>query len=108
LPTAWECAWRFVGAKGALTWDGSDEIRIEVLGRGERKGLFDPMTTVEPPPLAPEDRVDGHFGVLSDFVAAVRSGSEPETVGRDNIRSLAMVLGAMESADAGRRVDIVI
>ena len=74
LPTSWECAWRFVGAKGALTWDGSDQIRIEVLGSGERKGLFDPMTTVEPPPLAPEDRVDGHFGVLSDFVSAVRVG----------------------------------
>jgi predicted dehydrogenase len=66
------------------------------------------MTPVEPPPLGPEDRVDGHFGVLSDFVSAVRSGSEPETVGRDNIRSLSMVLGAIESADAGRRVEIVI
>ena len=43
-----------------------------------------------------------------DFVAAVRSGSEPETVGRDNIRSLAMVFGAIESAEAGRRVEIVI
>ena len=66
------------------------------------------MTAVEPPPLAPEDRIGGHFGVLSDFVSAVRSGSEPETVGRDNIRSLAMVFGAIESAEAGRRVDIVI
>jgi predicted dehydrogenase len=108
LGTSWECAWRFVGAKGALTWDGADQIRIEVLGTGERNGLFDPLTPVEPPPLAPDDRIDGHFGVLSDFVSAVRSGSEPETVGRDNIRSLAMVLGAMESAKAGRRVDIVI
>jgi predicted dehydrogenase len=108
LPTSWECAWRFVGAKGALTWDGSDQIRIEVLARGEREGLFDPMTPVEPPPLAPEDRVGGHFGVLSDFVSAVRSGSEPETVGRDNIRSLAMVFGAIESAELRRRVDIII
>jgi hypothetical protein len=41
-------------------------------------------------------------------VAAVRAGSEPETTGRDNIRSLAMVFGAIESAGAGRRVDIVI
>ena len=108
LGTSWECAWRFVGATGALTWDGADQIRIEVLGEGERNGLFDPLTPVEPPPLAPEDRIGGHFGVLSDFVAAVRSGSEPETVGRDNIRSLAMVFGAIESADTGRRVDIVI
>ncbi len=108
LGTSWECAWRFVGAKGALTWDGADQIRIEALGSGERKGLFDPLEAFEPPPLAPEDRVDGHFGVLSDFVSAVQSGTEPETVGHDNIRSLAMVFGAIESAHAGRRVEIVI
>ncbi len=39
---------------------------------------------------------------------AVRMGGEPETVGHDNIHSLAMALGAIESAEAGRRVDIVI
>jgi len=108
LGTSWECTWRFVGAKGALTWDGSDQIRIEVVDGSLRDGLFDAVTPVDPPPLAADDRVDGHFGVLSDFVAAVRSGSEPETVGRDNIRSLAMVIGAIDSAEAGRRVDIVI
>jgi len=107
LGTSWECAWRFVGAKGALTWDGADQIRIEVAGGGERDGLFDTVKLVEPPPLAAEDRVDGHFGVLSDFVAAVQSAREPETVGHDNIRSLAMVFGAIRSAEAGRRVDIV-
>jgi predicted dehydrogenase len=108
LGTSWECAWRFVGAKGALTWDGADQIRLEVIGAGAREGLFDPLQSLEAPPLAPDDRVDGHLGVISDFVAAVRRGGEPETVGRDNIRSLAMVLGAIESAEAGGRVDIVI
>ncbi len=108
LPTSWECAWRFVGAKGTLGWDGDDQIRIEVFDTGERKGLFDPLARVEPVPLAPEDRIGGHFGVLSEFISAVRSGTEPETIGRDNIRSLAMVFGAIESAEAGRRVDIVI
>ena len=108
LNTSWESAWRFVGAKGALTWDGGDQIKIETVGAGERRGLFDPLKPVEPPPLEPEDRIDGHFGVLSDFISAVQTGREPETVGRDNIRSLAMVFGAIESADAGRRVDIVI
>ena len=108
LATSWECVWRFVGAKGALTWDGSDQIRIETVSSGRREGLFDPLEHSEPPPPSPADRIDGHFGVLSDFVTAVRSGSEPETVGSDNIRSLAMVFGAIESAEAGRRVDIVI
>jgi predicted dehydrogenase len=108
LGTSWESTWRFVGAEGALTWDGADQIRIEVVGGGARDGLFDAVEPAEPPSLAAEDRVDGHLGVLSDFVAAVRSGTEPETVGHDNIRSLAMVIGAIDSAEAGRRVDIFI
>ena len=108
LPTSWESAWRFVGAKGSLVWDAPNSIRIEALAPGDRNGLFDPVAPVEPPPLAPDDRIDGHFGVLSDFVAAVRAGSEPETASRDNIRSLAMVFGAIESAEAGRRVSIVV
>lgn len=108
LRTSWESAWRFVGAKGALTWDGAGQIRIEVVGGGARDGLFDAVAAGDLPPLASEDRVDGHFGVLSDFLAAVNSASEPETVGHDNIRSLAMVIGAIDSAKAGQRIDIVI
>jgi hypothetical protein len=46
--------------------------------------------------------------VLQDFVEAVRGGPEPETRGSDNILSLAMTLGAIASARAGRQVDIVI
>ncbi len=108
LPTSWEAGWRFVGAKGSLTWDGADAIRIEALASGDRQGLFDRVKPVEPPALAEDDRIGGHLGVLSDFVAAVRAGTKPETVGDDNIRSLAMVFGAIESAEAGRRVSIVV
>jgi predicted dehydrogenase len=106
LPTSWEAGWRFVGAKGSLVWDGADAIRIEALAAGERQGLFDPVQPIEPPALVEGDRIGGHFGVLSDFVAAVRAGSEPETAGRDNIRSLAMVFGAIESVETGLRVAI--
>jgi predicted dehydrogenase len=108
LPTPWEAAWRFHGAKGALTWDGADSIRIEALAPGERNGLFDAVKPVEPPALASDDRIGGHFGVLHDFVAAVRESLEPETVGHDNIRSLAMVFGAIRSAETGGRVAIEI
>ena len=107
LGTGWECAWRIVGAEGTLVWDGRDSLRAEI-GGGARKGLFDDVAEVSIPPLDPADGVDGHFGVISGFVRAVREGQDPETVGHDNIRSLAMALGAIESADAGRRVDIVI
>ena len=38
--------------------------------------------------------------------APSRTGTEPETRGTDNIKSLAMVFGAIESAETGRRVEI--
>ena len=107
LGTGWECAWRVNGSKGSLCWDGRETLKAEV-GTGHRTGLFDEVREVAVPPLDPRDRIDGHLGVLTDFVRAVREGGEPETVGHDNIRSLAMALGAIDSSDAGRRVDIVI
>jgi hypothetical protein len=60
------------------------------------------------PPLDARDRIGGHLGVILDFVAAVNSGGQPETAGTDNIKSFAMVLSAIESAEAGKRVDITI
>jgi len=107
LGTGWECAWRIVGSKGTLVWDGRETISVQV-GVGVRNGLFDEVVEVAAPALDPNDRVGGHLGVIEDFVAAIRAGTEPETVGHDNIRSLAMALGAIRSAETGGRVDIVI
>jgi predicted dehydrogenase len=106
LGTSWECAWRLVGTKGALLWDGHGDIRIEIAG--ERDGLFAKGVGVAVPPLDGADRIGGHLGVMTDFVAAVRGGTVPETAGSDNIRSLAMALGAIQSAEQGRRVEIII
>ena len=107
LGTSWECAWRMVGVKGSLVWDGHNDIRIEI-ARGKRNGLFAEVESVAVPALDPADKIGGHLGVMQDFVAAVRGGTEPETVGRDNIRSLAMALGAIQSAEQSQRVEIVI
>jgi predicted dehydrogenase len=107
LGTSWECAWRFVGAKGSLVWDGHGDIRIEIAG-AERKGLFAEVVGVAVPPLDAADKIGGHLGVMTDFVAAVRGATVPETVGGDNIKSLAMALGAIQSAEQGRRVEIII
>lgn len=107
LQTSWESAWRIVGTKGSLTWDGHDDIRAEVAGK-VIEGLFSEVAAVEIPPLDVSDRTGGHLGLLQDFIAATRGGPEPETVGHQNIRSLAMVFGAIESAETGRRVAIEI
>ncbi len=101
--TSWECEWRFVGTLGTLVWDGIGEPRAELAGSA-RQGLFDEALAQPLPEL--EGRIGGHLGVLQDFVAAVRGGPLPETVGTDNVKSLAMTLGAIDSARTGRRIDI--
>jgi predicted dehydrogenase len=103
--TSWESVWRIVGTKGALLWDGFDDLRAEKI-TGERDGLFDKVEAIEVPPLNPHDRIGGHLGVIQDFVAAIKTGTTPETSGTDNIKSLAMVFGAIVSAEAGRRMPI--
>ncbi|CAN7655415.1 Gfo/Idh/MocA family oxidoreductase [Mesorhizobium amorphae] len=103
--TSWEGSWRIVAEHGSLTWDGHDALTAELV-LPVRDGLFDKTEPVEVPPLAPADRVDGHLGIIRDFMHAIETGTEPETRGADNIKSLAMVFGAIESAETGRRVAI--
>ena len=103
--TAWEATWRIIGTKGTLLWDGNEGFEAHVVAGDE--GFFRPLAAVEVPPLA-EPLIEGHGGVIADFVRAVLSGETPLTIGSDNIQSLAMVAAAIESANAGekRRVDL--
>lgn len=103
--TSWEGSWRIVAERGSLIWDGHDGLKAEVIASG-RDGIIARTQEVEVPPLDPADRVDGHLGIIRDFIQAVETGTEPETRGADNIKSLAMVFGAIESAETGRRVAI--
>ena len=103
--TSWESAWRIVAQRGSLTWDGHDALKAEVVVLG-REGIFDKTEPITVPPLDPADRVGGHLGIIQDFMRAIETGAEPETRGSDNIKSLAMVFGAIESAETGRRVTI--
>ncbi|MDX8532122.1 Gfo/Idh/MocA family oxidoreductase [Mesorhizobium sp. VK25A] len=103
--TSWEGSWRIVAERGSVMWDGHDGLKAEVVAPG-REGLFDKTTPIEVPPLDPTDRVDGHLGIIQDFMHAIETGAEPETRGADNIKSLAMVFAAIESAESGRRVAI--
>lgn len=104
--TSWEAAWRIVCERGSLVWDGFDDMRAETIDGDARDGLFARTRSVEIPPLDPADRVGGHLGVMQDFIAAVEGGPAPETKGTDNLKSLAMVFGAVASAETGRPIDI--
>jgi predicted dehydrogenase len=105
LRTSWESAWRITGTRGTLLWDGEQDIRAEVAtGRGT--DLFSACEAATVPELDPRDRVGGHRGIIEDFVQAIRTGQPPETAGAENIKSLAMVFGAIESAEAGQVVHV--
>jgi hypothetical protein len=58
------------------------------------------------PPPGRGDRIGGHAGLIREFVDCVRKGGVPETVCTENIKSLAMVFGAIESAKQGGQVAI--
>ena len=105
LNTAWEAAWRVTGERGSVTWDGADGFAAQVVAEPGRPGrLRSTYRDVAVPPLPPGEQATGHAGVLREFVRCVRDGATPETAAADNIKSLAMVLGAIESAERGERV----
>ena len=102
--TGWESDWRIVGQKGSVTWDGGEDFQAQIVtGTG---GFRSELAEVEVPPLHPSDRIGGHNGQIADFVDCVRTGRIPETVCTDNIRSLAMVFGAIESAREQRAIPV--
>ncbi len=61
---------------------------------------------MELPPEDPSDPFGGHLGLMREFVDCVNESRIPETVCWDNIQSLGMVFGAIESARQRREVCI--
>ena len=108
LRTSWESTWRITGTQGSILWDGADDIRAERSQPHVPDKLLPDTQALEIPALDPADRIGGHMGVISDFLAATSGGPVPETVGSENIKSLAMVLGAIDASEQGRRVEIII
>ncbi|OCP06292.1 oxidoreductase [Ensifer sp. LC13] len=102
--TSWESTWRITGSKGTLLWDGGDRFDANVVTG--REGFMRSVAPIAVPEA--EDRADthGHASVIEHFIRAIEAGTVPETDGSDNIKSLAMVFGAIDSARDGKRVNI--
>ncbi len=95
LPTSWEGHWRIVGTKGTIIWD-RDGVRGEVVTKtGGFISEVAPVTLPLPEPL----ELTWHRAAIKAFARALREGRTPETHVGDNIYSLQMVLGAVESAE---------
>jgi predicted dehydrogenase len=101
--TSWESEWRAVGPNGTATWDGHNPPAAEVVAK---RGGF--ISEVEPRAEPVAEIAPGIAGSLRDFLGALRTGATPMGECHDNIKSLAMVFAAIESAATGRRVKIEI
>jgi predicted dehydrogenase len=102
--TNWECDWRAVGAKGSAVWNGGSELSAEIVTgtEGFTREVVQISPDIEPTASG------GIKGSLTEFVAAMKTGSTPMGECHDNIKSLAMVFGAIESSASGSRVKIKI
>lgn len=99
--TSWEAEWRAVGPAGAATWDGTSAPSAE---RVVEQGGFHAQTERLEATLA--ETPVGIAGSLRDFLRALQTGETPMGECHDNIKSLAMVLGAVESAALKQRLPI--
>jgi len=104
LNTSWEASWHAIGTKGSLHWDGGEEIRVEVARK--TGGFLSESEDLQVPAWEGKDQHWNHAGVMREFLQCVREGGSPETRSSDNIKSLAMVFRAIESAKAGRSLEI--
>ncbi len=104
LNTSWNSTWHAVCETGSAFWDGEEELKAEKVTPQETGGTWE-SETVEIPVTEDEKlKKSGHAGPMEDFLTCVRHGGTPETAGSDNIKSLAMVFKAIESAEKGEKI----
>jgi predicted dehydrogenase len=101
--TSWEAEWRAVGSKGTATWDGYNAVVADVITADE--GFFRPVNTIA---AQTEEIPRGIAGSLRDFLNALETGATPMGECHDNIKSLAMVFAAIESAATRQRIPVII
>lgn len=100
--TWWAGEWRMVFEEGELWWTSRASQRDashDAVRRYDHAGGSEDLTLPDLPLI---DRA----GALDAFVKAVEEGREPETSGRDNLRSLALSHAAIESARRGTAVAV--
>jgi len=104
VQTSWEGNWRITGDRGTAIWNGDLAPYAEVVAPGDQEGKFiREFTRIEANSPLPGQRYN-HQGCLDEMFTALEEGRRAETDCRDNILSMAMVFGAIESAKTGNKV----
>jgi predicted dehydrogenase len=103
--TSWESQWRINGTHGTVLWDGGEDFDAHRVASDE--GFLREQEQISVPVTVNVSETEGHASVIRAFLDAIEEGRAPETGAEDNIRSLAMVMAAIESARTGQRVMIM-
>lgn len=103
-PTSWEATWRITGETGTIIWDGNHPPYAEIVEDQEEIAFFRKTRRIDAPNVTMKHKM--HSGCLDEMFASLTANRRAETDCRDNIKSLAMVFGAMESAKSGRKIEI--
>ena len=108
LRSSWESEWRLIGTQGTAKWDGDNNGNKNVVIErvSQSVGFLSEVVQGDLPSLDDDSKTSGHTSLIADFLQCVRTGQLPETHGEDNIKSLAMVFGAIECAESGRRIEL--
>ena len=101
--TGWSGEWEIHGERGAIVWD---EDRVELVAAEEQRSARRLKRPFRRRLALDRLGAEGRLGSLMELAAALKEAREPETSGRDNLRTLAVVLAAVESADRGEPVEL--
>lgn len=103
LAASWQNSWyqeyyRLEGEEGALTVDRDNVVRLlrHTPGQGLR---------IDELPMAREPW-EAHTAIIDQFLTWMEGGPAPETRLEDNIRSAAMLFGAIDASERGAVVDV--
>ena len=100
MHTSWHGDWRMIGDKGTIIYAGDQVPSGQKVASksGFTRKLSD--FEVKPRPL----KYGGQHGALRELLRYLKDGTLPQGECHDNIKSLAMIFGAIESSKKGRRV----
>nr|WP_219838204.1 Gfo/Idh/MocA family oxidoreductase [Paenibacillus sp. R14(2021)] len=104
LNTSWEADWRVNGSRGSARWDGASLPYGEVVNPEKPEGFIRELLRIEGE--SKWEGQEGHWGCLDEMFTALEEGRPAETDSLDNIKSVAMVFGAIESARTGQKVKL--
>lgn len=85
-------------------WMGPAMIAVDGEERGKDESAFAGFETIEGDPLMVHEL--GFVNEILHFAECCRSGREPDSSGRDNLKTMKVIFGIMESIKTGKPVEI--